>query len=671
MNTGFGNWGNSVKAHSVLREIARKEIERLRPPSRLAEVTSIVPAEKKVLVRFVGETNVVPVPYTSTAPANVGQWVRIGGTTHDRYVEDVIGTTLTEARLETAESRIGSLMESVVGEGWEDEDDGEPGTFTGIISQYFGDIEGNATEALGLAGQADTKADQAQTTADQANTVAGQAQTTAGQAQTTADQANTTAGQAQTIADQANAAVGGAVTAAEEADEKATLAQEIAGHITDNINALGQGVAAGVDEVAQVFNTIAGIFTTASTAEQKAVDAQTALQNLINQNEGAAAGGRSGQDNFDRPNSATLGSGWVSTGYGNIRANIDASGRVNFPYNTSPSGDEGGLMYHQWNGEVSVGDYFQSTIVFGTAFSGNGNPVAYLFNRWDGLFGTANGINTTPLNCWAVRITRSGGLTLYRVVNGVMTSVGTGDVANISSGDAISLRCGSLAGPGNISVVVNGNVEIAHPDPGLGMIGAAYRKHGFSGYAENQGFLGWQQPASIASYNWSDIPGGGILLGKGFRFARTSTTQFNMTQSAQVPASTFQTAVYSESCKPLAGSTLNATRGEFAIPYEGWWNFTFGFYGQTPTINANTNRRVDVVMYNGQGALSTAIPIGSSRHQQGSSAARATVHEAHTFRKYCLVGERVAPGFGAERLDYMNADAGGHTCYFSGVLETP
>ncbi|QRI45615.1 minor tail protein [Gordonia phage RoyalG] len=661
MATGFGNWGNSVKAHSVLREIAKKEVERLRPSSRLAEVTSIIPAEKKVLVRFVGESNVVPVPYTSTAPANVGQWVRIGGTTHDRYVEDVIGTTLTEARLETAEGRIGSLMESVIGEGWEDEDDGEPGTFTGIISQYFGGIEENATEALGLAGQADTKAGQAQTTAENA-------QTTAEGAQTTADNANTTAGQAQQTASDASAAVGGAVTAAEDADEKATLAQQIAQHITDNINALGEGVAAGTAGVAQVFDTIAGIFTTASEAQQKAVDAQTGLQNLINQNEGAAAGGRSGQDNFDRANSSTLGSGWETTVFGNSRASIDSKGRVNFPFLTAPE-DGAALVYHRWAGEVSVGDFLQSSVVSGTSFSNNGSPVGYVFNRWDGLFGTPDGVNTKPLNCWAVRYLRNGNLTLYRVVNGVMTSVGTGDVDDISSGDVISLRCGSLAGPHNITVMVNGQVQIAITDPGIAMIGEAYRFHGFSGYAEGVPFLGWQQPASIASYNWSDIPGGGILQGTGFRFARTNTANFNMTQNAQVPNNTFQTAVYSEKCKPLAGSTLNATRGEFAIPVEGWWNFTFGYNGQTPSISANTNRKIDTVLYQGQGALNNIIPLASSRHQQGSTTGRAGVQENQSFRKYCFVGERVAPGFGAERLDYMQADAGGHTCYFSGSLE--
>ncbi|UYL87051.1 minor tail protein [Gordonia phage Hollow] len=633
----------TAAVRDVIKTIARNEIQKARPASRLAAVQSIDPVDRSAQVIFVGETEPVRVPYTSKAPAFTGQFVRIGGTTHDRYIEDVIGQDFTSLELEKTKESVGKLMEAAYGEGWFEADPEELGI---TIGEYLTSLDNQgAVDAL------------AQTVQE---------------VETTANSANTAAGQAQQTANNANAAVGGAVSAAEDADEKATLAQQIAQHITDNINALGEGVAAGTAGVAQIFNTIAGIFTTASEAQQKAVDAQTALQNLINQNEGAAAGGRSGQDNFDRPNSSTLGSGWVSTAYGNIRASIDASGRVNFPYNTSPSGDEGGLIYHQWAGEASVGDYFQSTIVYGTSFSNNGSPLTYLFNRWDGLFAAANGVNTTPLNCWAVRITRTGGLTLYRVVNGVMTSVGTGDVANIKSGDAISLRCGSLAGPGNISVVVNGQVEIAYPDPGTGMIGANYRKHGFSGFAENQGLLGWQQPASIASYNWSDIPGGSIVLGKGFRFGRTTVANLTQVANAQVPTTTFQTAVYSESCKPLAGSTLNAARGEFAIPYEGWWDFEFGFYGYTVSLSSGASTVLEPVLYNGQGALSTTIPMRMSKITNGgSSAARTQIQEVAKFRKYCLVGERVAPGWGATRLDYMTADAGGHTCYFNGVLLSP
>lgn len=148
MATGFGDWNTSTKAHKVLQQIAQGEVERLRPASRLAEVTSINPEDKSVLVKFVGEQNEVKVPYTSTAPANTGQWVRIGGTTHDRHVEDVIGTTDSERRLESAETSINSLMTSLVGNEWESEDDD---TIQQKIEDFFNSVGvdfGGLLEAL-------------------------------------------------------------------------------------------------------------------------------------------------------------------------------------------------------------------------------------------------------------------------------------------------------------------------------------------------------------------------------------------------------------------------------------------------------------------------------------------------------------------------------------------
>ncbi|QXO13684.1 minor tail protein [Gordonia phage DumpTruck] len=439
--------------------------------------------------------------------------------------------------------------------------------------------------------------------------------------------------------------------------------------IANNINALGEGVAEGVEEAIQNVHTVIGnIFGTANNAQTKAVEAQTALQNLINQNEGAAAGGRSGQDNFDRANATTLGSGWVSTVFGNSRASI-TNQMVNFPVLGAPE-DGGALVYHRWAGEVSVGDFFQSTIVYGTSFSNSGSPVSWLFNRWDGQFApNSDPLATTPLNCWAVRIVRSGGLTLYRIVNGVMTSVGTSDVGTISTGDVISLRCGSLAGAGYISVVFNGQVEIAPPNDTLGMIGPAYRYHGFSGYAHGVPFLGWQQPASVASYNWSDIPGGGIIQRNGFRYARTSAASTNQVANAQVPASTFQTLVMSEGIKPPAGTTYDAGRGEFVVTKEGWWNFTFGWNGWTLSISANAAVKPTPVLFYGQGALSSQYQLAGPYLRQGTSSGRIEHTWQVSLRKYCLVGERVAPGWGGTRIDYFDADAAGQNTFFSGSLE--
>lgn len=150
MATGLGQWETTTKIHSVLKTIAQGEIERMRPASRLAEVTQINPSDKSVLVKFVGETNEVKVPYTSTAPANTGQWVRVGGTTHDRHVEDVIGTTDTEARLENNESHINSLMSSILGPSWSDDDDGESGGFVDQITDFFNGLGGGAEDTMEL-----------------------------------------------------------------------------------------------------------------------------------------------------------------------------------------------------------------------------------------------------------------------------------------------------------------------------------------------------------------------------------------------------------------------------------------------------------------------------------------------------------------------------------------
>lgn len=142
MATGFGDWSTSTKAHGVFKQIAQGEVERLRPAPRLAEVSSINQDDRSLMVKFVGETNEVKVPYTSVAPANVGQWVRIGGTTHDRYVEDVIGTTDTEARLESAEGHVNTLMTSILGDEWSEIDAGDPGQFLDQIIGFFEGLGG-------------------------------------------------------------------------------------------------------------------------------------------------------------------------------------------------------------------------------------------------------------------------------------------------------------------------------------------------------------------------------------------------------------------------------------------------------------------------------------------------------------------------------------------------
>lgn len=151
MATGFGDWRNTLEFKKVISEIVTTEINKQRPNTRLAEVVSIDKDTRTLGVVFAGETNEVKVPYTSIAPANVGQYVRIGGTTHDRYVEDVIGQNDTDRRLEFAEGQINSLMTTTVGSEWEDEDSDNLG---GLLEDFFTGLggSGNPQELLDMIG---------------------------------------------------------------------------------------------------------------------------------------------------------------------------------------------------------------------------------------------------------------------------------------------------------------------------------------------------------------------------------------------------------------------------------------------------------------------------------------------------------------------------------------
>ncbi|AXH68204.1 minor tail protein [Gordonia phage Niagara] len=642
----------TAAVRDVIKTIARNEIQKARPASRLAAVQSIDPVDRSAQVIFVGETQPVRVPYTSKAPAFTGQFVRIGGTTHDRYIEDVIGQDFTSLELEKTKESVGKLMEAAYGEGWFEADPEELGI---TIGEYLTSLDNQgAVDALAQTVQ------EVETTANNANTAANNANTTAGQAQSTADAAQQTA-------NDANAAVGGAVTAAEQAEDKANLVEQITAQITNNINALGQGVADGVSGVAEIFETIGHIFGTASEAQERALAATTALRDLINQNEAGAAGGKSGGDNFERVDSADLGPNWVHEVTGSSYWAVNG-GKAVMGFGSGSS-----LAHERWNGaDKPVGDYHQATLVFGSGYDTFGSPLIYLYIRWDGLY-TGSGTNRIPLNCWAVRIARSGELTLLRIVNGAMTEVNSIDSGpNIGSGTVVSIRCGSLADERQIIVTRDGEAIISHTDTAnLSQMGPGFREMGFAGYVDD--WFGIRRPpANIASFSWSDIPGGGAILGKGFRFSRTNTANLTQVANAQLPTTTFQALVYSESCKPIAGSTLNAARGEFAIPFEGWWDFEFGFYGYTVSLSSGASTVLEPVLYNGQGALSTTIPLRMSKiTNAGSTAGRTQIQEVAKFRKYCLVGERVAPGWAATRLDYMTADAAGNTCYFNGVLLTP
>lgn len=141
MATGFGNWENTVKIEKVIRQIASSEIAKQRPATRLAEVTDINLTDRSILARFVGESNEVRIPFTSVIPANNGQWVRIGGTQNDRYVESVLGMTDDQFRLGSAEDALNTIMTTVAGDEWAS-DDNE--TLLDKVVEFFGGLGAGA-----------------------------------------------------------------------------------------------------------------------------------------------------------------------------------------------------------------------------------------------------------------------------------------------------------------------------------------------------------------------------------------------------------------------------------------------------------------------------------------------------------------------------------------------
>lgn len=147
MTGSLSDWATSIEFRNIIKGIVEDTLQKKRPDPRIAEVTGIDRTTRTLAVRFIGETEDVQVPYTSVAPANIGQFVRIGGTTHDRHVEDVVGQTELEVRSTITEGRVKAILDTVTPD-WEDTavDDLPEKTgsyFTGVEDK----IESNKSEA--------------------------------------------------------------------------------------------------------------------------------------------------------------------------------------------------------------------------------------------------------------------------------------------------------------------------------------------------------------------------------------------------------------------------------------------------------------------------------------------------------------------------------------------
>ncbi|QRI45285.1 minor tail protein [Gordonia phage Ennea] len=467
-----------------------------------------------------------------------------------------------------------------------------------------------------------------------------------------------------------------AKTTAISADLKA---EDLAANVRDG--AENTGTAAGTGPIAQAFEAVRGLRRRADEAQEAAVVAQQQLQELLASNEAGASGGRSGTDTINRPDANTLGPLWISNNVGGGQLSI-VNNAIELTYSNVEQPARG---YALWDGEAPVSDYFQNTVVLKSGFSsslGGGTPYLYLLNRWDGLWVGNDASNLMPNNAIMTRISRTGGLAVYIVLNGVPGNpVATSDVEDPRAGDVIQFRPGSLANERQFSLLYNGRTVAGHTDNAdLSKMGPTFRRHGLAMYGEGVPFVGWKRPSPISSYSWSDIPGGGIVLGNAFRYSRVAAASVNQPVNARIPANFFDTQVMSEDIKPPAGTTYDYARGEFVVTKEGWWQFELMYTGTTVVIDSSSSSLLRPVLFHGQGTVgNSSIPMSTTVRvnpdqddpdtfgDQGKQALSITQAMGSVMR-YCTVGERVAPGWGASGPASLVGVADGYGTSFSGRL---
>lgn len=109
------NFNDLRSAHDVLkvfRKVARDEVQKVRPAPSYATVTDINLEERYCMVLFPGgEAGVddVRVVITHVIPSEIGQRVRIGGTTNDRYIEAIVGSSKNDTDISDLIARVEAL----------------------------------------------------------------------------------------------------------------------------------------------------------------------------------------------------------------------------------------------------------------------------------------------------------------------------------------------------------------------------------------------------------------------------------------------------------------------------------------------------------------------------------------------------------------------------------
>lgn len=93
------SYSDAMAMRDLIRDEAQDIIHNARPNPRYAEVVTIVPADRRCLVLFPGDSTPVSVSYGSVRPTAAGQYVRIDGSPTQPFISDVMGDTDTQTTL--------------------------------------------------------------------------------------------------------------------------------------------------------------------------------------------------------------------------------------------------------------------------------------------------------------------------------------------------------------------------------------------------------------------------------------------------------------------------------------------------------------------------------------------------------------------------------------------
>lgn len=89
---GQEDYAFSLKMRDTIIRISETVVNRLRPVDRYGVVNTIDTVNRKATVTLTGDPNPTTVSFGAVQPGVVGQIVRVGGTSADRFIKDVLGT---------------------------------------------------------------------------------------------------------------------------------------------------------------------------------------------------------------------------------------------------------------------------------------------------------------------------------------------------------------------------------------------------------------------------------------------------------------------------------------------------------------------------------------------------------------------------------------------------